>query len=567
MTYPLLRIGHDNYVAVNTNVVPRFLRSKFTHPFDEDQWPHLRVPGPAVTAFPQLPFVLPTPPFASCKLLGQLSRGFVKKYGDDAYGMDANTCLKWKQLEVTLVTIIQHLCHYARNFNNVEFPSTFDPTCATHLPSALHFDRRQKRRYDSEQVIKRTHFAFELLIATVSFAIACATREDDDPDHPAWAIYLQDDMSIAPTIVDDLKRSPLSKPSAPRTGAVITRETDVTWIRHVPLMERFGCQLYIQWNDVDWWNKDTFSVLDKYRPTTLFPASQPSNPPGKSSRNTRGRSRQSSTPARTASILSWGRTDSSWGDPSSSSGNAGPSSWGVDNANPSWSCGWDNTDPSSSWAGDNVDSSSSWGHTGSSSSWGNADSSSSWGHTGSSSSWGNADPSSSSWGNAGPSTSWGNIGSSSWDKTGSSSGGDRSSMIVGGTSPPSVAPSSGLSAEQAMGNSDNGSRLLASTVILSNYPKPSGHSTHRRCRKPVEHDPDEIYAGPAGQFQDESMAEFFERRQIEHKRIDETSSQRDKQRIQSRARDALAHRPPGRKSTAATVFVWTPSIPSIHVLS
>jgi hypothetical protein len=183
MTYPLLQCGRDRYVAVNTNALPRYLRQKFSHPLDDDQWRHIHIPGPAITAFPQLPFVLINLPFASCRLLGPLSRGYVRRYKEDSFGMETKTCVQWKQLETDLVNIIKHLCHYAKTVNNVVFPPAFDPTCTSLLPSAFRYDERLARRYD---ITKRASLAFELLIATVSFAIGCATRENDDPGHPAW---------------------------------------------------------------------------------------------------------------------------------------------------------------------------------------------------------------------------------------------------------------------------------------------------------------------------------------------------------------------------------------------
>jgi len=52
------------------------------------------------------------------------------------------------------------------------------------------------------------------------------------------------------------------------------------------------------------------------------------------------------------------------------------------------------------------------------------------------------------------------------------------------------------------------------------------------------------------------MVDFFKRRQAAHKRIEETSSKRDLQRIEDRRKHALKHIPPGYSSKAATVFVW-----------
>ena len=266
MPYPLLKSGSDFYVAVNTSALPSNIRPQFSHPLADNQWPHIHTPGPAITAFPQLPFILTNPPFVSCRLLGSLSCTIVKRFGQDSYGIERTTCDQWKQLETDLVDLTIYLCNYAKTANNVIFPPTFDPTCAGHLPSALRYHERRTAKPHVAHVMKHTISAFELLIATVSFAIACSTRDDDDPGHPAWAIYLQDVIHISATTVDALKKSPVCHPTAPRAGAFIMRDTDRPWICHVPQMERFGCPLYILWNNVHWWIKCDYVELDKYRP-------------------------------------------------------------------------------------------------------------------------------------------------------------------------------------------------------------------------------------------------------------------------------------------------------------
>jgi hypothetical protein len=51
-------------------------------------------------------------------------------------------------------------------------------------------------REEARQTMKSVLSAFELLAAGISFTIANLTQTDENPSHPAWAVYLQDTVGF-----------------------------------------------------------------------------------------------------------------------------------------------------------------------------------------------------------------------------------------------------------------------------------------------------------------------------------------------------------------------------------
>jgi hypothetical protein len=127
---------------------------------------------------------------------------------------------RWVQLEESLVECARSLCQYAES-KNVAFPSGFDITNERFLPKAFSYGQVFATKDESRRVVKLSCYAFQLLFAGISFVIASVMQDSDDLGHPSWAIYLQDVQHIEPTLLDQLKSSPLCDPTAKRIGAFI----------------------------------------------------------------------------------------------------------------------------------------------------------------------------------------------------------------------------------------------------------------------------------------------------------------------------------------------------------
>jgi hypothetical protein len=177
--------------------------------------------------------------------------------------MDEKTYQRWVELEASLVECARSLCQYATS-KNVVFPRGFDITNERFLPKAFNYGRAFATKDESRRAVKLSSYAFQLLFAGLSFVMASVMQDGDDPDHPSWAIHLQDVRHVEPTLLDQIKTSPLCDPTAKRVGAFVVRGTSLSWARYIPLMERFSCPLFIHWNESGWW--DRYVELSKYRP-------------------------------------------------------------------------------------------------------------------------------------------------------------------------------------------------------------------------------------------------------------------------------------------------------------
>jgi hypothetical protein len=401
-SYARLQSGKSLYLAINASKVPPVPKQQPA--FSPADLINLRAARNAEGEFPQLPFVLCKPPLSS-PLLDVLSNPFLTRNKDNQYCLDSKVVGNWKALEQTLVQCATVLYRYAKS-RGVQFPAGFDITRKDFLPCAFNYGSTFRVKDESRLAIKLSLYAFQLLAASISFVIANSSSPNDIASHPGWAIYL-DVAGIDPVVINRLKSSPLCDPSAERFGAFVPRGTDYSWIRFIPVMERFNCPVFIHWDHDGWWDMSIYKELQPYRPSLQANSTSSST----SSRNNQSRGAQVPPPRRPptnprfSSSSSWGSISSetsvsSWGNPPST-----PSTWGEPSSGASSSWG----EGASSWWGEG---SSSWWGEGASSWWGEG-ASSSWGE-GALSSWSDG---ASSWGNA----SWGNDASSSWGNPSASS--------------------------------------------------------------------------------------------------------------------------------------------------
>jgi hypothetical protein len=407
MSYPRLQSGSDFYIAINAEKIPPV--PSLGSDFSPTNLMDLRSIRNAVDAFPQLPFVLCDPPFTS-QLLGILSNPHVRKKGDGHFQLDTKVAKRWAELEETLVKCGMHICDFVRS-HQVQFPNGFDIAKEAFLPRAFNYGGDFRNKDESRLAIKSSLYAFQLLAAGISFAIAHASQRNDNPRHPAWAVHLQDVTAFDPVFVDRLKSSPLCDRSARHVGAFIPRGTNSSWTRHILAMESFNCPIFIHWNDNGWWDISVYRELEKYRPPSphgpvpFSSSSRPTHsnntgyqgpPPLRNSHPATSRSYRPSESSSTRPSTNAPSPSLSWGSTSLSTSSARTSSWGGSPSAPSpWggqspTGGWSSASSTDSWSSHKgPPTSSSWGNESStlSSSADKSEASSSWGDISSTDSW------------------------------------------------------------------------------------------------------------------------------------------------------------------------------------
>jgi hypothetical protein len=190
---------------------------------------------------------------------------------------------KWKNLEKCLLRCAQTLLQHA---SKMDSPKGFDPAAPKYLPRAYGYTLSHPSEQAAKACAERSKEGFMLLFGLVSYGIIRAAGPDDlstSCAHPQWAKILHK-AKIHPVWVESLQSSPIADFSAKRVGAFVGTYTCQQWRDQIPLMERAGCPLFIQW--VDQFASD--SVMRKYQPSqatisSAFGTSQPLVAPSRKS--------------------------------------------------------------------------------------------------------------------------------------------------------------------------------------------------------------------------------------------------------------------------------------------
>jgi hypothetical protein len=240
-----------------------------------DKPSRLWVPRRASQAYPHLAFILRDEIIPSCDLFNCLQVIVVDKsnhqaggIGEHCFGLSRDHCLQWKLLEKKLRFAANGLLYFAKKNNGIQFVKSFKPFPDSCLPSAWRYDEDYPTRHKAVQVLHQSFAGYQWLMALISYGIILARTANDNPQHPRWAIYLQDDCKLDPLFVDAIKASPLNNFTRKRVGAfVLETSIDPSWASHIPYMEQGFCPIYIHWHGPNSWSGPFEKVMAKYRPT------------------------------------------------------------------------------------------------------------------------------------------------------------------------------------------------------------------------------------------------------------------------------------------------------------
>jgi hypothetical protein len=279
MAYPVFRQDQKVFVGINTVTISPMP----TAPQDLPEQPqHVTRIRWAVDAFPQLPFVLVSPSFHG-PLLSPLN--VINIVRDEiGFCMAQKNLEKWKNLEKCLLHCAQTLFRSAKK-DLPPTPNGFDPVAKKYLPRAYGYTLSYPSREAAESIAERSKEGFNLLFGLVSYGIIRAAGRDDlstSCAHPQWAKVLHN-AKIHPAWVESLQSSPIADFSAKRVGAFIGTHTCQQWRNQIPLMERAGCPLFIQW-EAGSYQSVSDTVMRKYQPSPAafrreFCTSQPAAAP------------------------------------------------------------------------------------------------------------------------------------------------------------------------------------------------------------------------------------------------------------------------------------------------
>jgi hypothetical protein len=284
MEYPLFRQGWTLFVGVNAATMSPMPIAPHDLPEQPEHVTHIRW---AVDSFPQLPFVLVSPSFHG-SLLSPLN---VINIVSDGIGfcMAEKNLNKWKNLEKCLLRCAQTLLHHASKMDLPPTPNGFDPAAKKYLPRAYGYTLSYPSHQAAKSCAERSKEGFKLLFGLVSYGIIRTAGPDDlstSCAHPQWAKVLHN-ANIHPAWVEALQSSPIADFSAKRVGAFVGTYTCQQWRNQIPLMERAGCPLFIQWVESSYQSVSD-SVMRKYQPSQAairreFGTSQPAVAPSSES--------------------------------------------------------------------------------------------------------------------------------------------------------------------------------------------------------------------------------------------------------------------------------------------
>jgi hypothetical protein len=263
MGYQIFTQDKKLFVGVNAIAIPSIPEAQQDLPERPENITQIRW---AIDTLPQLPFVLISASF-HCSLLSPLNIVNIVKDGS-GFCMAQKNLEKWKNLERCLMHCAETLFHHAHRNNSLPTPSGFNPLAKKFLPRAYGYTLSYPSYEAADSCVKRSKEGFNLLFALVSYGIICAAGADDllgSCAHPQWAKILQK-ADIHPAWVESLQSSPIADFSAKRVGAFVSTMTSPHWCSQIPLMERAGCPLFIQWEDGSY-QFGSDNVMRKYQPS------------------------------------------------------------------------------------------------------------------------------------------------------------------------------------------------------------------------------------------------------------------------------------------------------------
>ena len=229
----------------------------------------------AIQAYPHLAFVLKDEIIPTCNLFSCLQVIVVDKSdrqpgsrGVSRFGLSEDDCLQWKRLEKQLRSTAGGLFRFALKTNNVQFVKSFNPFPESCLPSAWGYGNDYSTRHEAVHALHRSFAGYQWLMALISYGIILSRTKEDNPLHPRWAIYLQDNCKFDPEFVDALKASPLNSFTRKRVGVfVLETSVDPSWASHIRYMELAFCPVYIRCHNHQSWLGPFETIMANYRPT------------------------------------------------------------------------------------------------------------------------------------------------------------------------------------------------------------------------------------------------------------------------------------------------------------